>query len=305
MPEHKHMTVWHRTVSVITISLISFVGLESLVYIRNLYDPEIYRQSPIYIEASGLIYLILLFWLSFIFDLHFRNREPITATGLWHKFKNRFRHLVNWEHLRFFQNYLILPGLIYWGSIILIGINFGHVKLQQFIAVVSSLALVVAYTFFKEIFRRKTTPIDDNHFVILTYVKLYASWLVYAGALGIVWYYDFSPLMFYAVIFLVTMMLLYQALFQFGEVRPRNVGYIFAISLGLSLSSYFVYRFWNVNYFSAGLFMTAIYNFLWFMLYHGIKKTMNRQVVMEQLAILAVIIVMVLGVTNFKARIDR
>src|SRR5258708_18585191 len=195
MRENKHTSIWHRGISVLTISIISFVGLESLVYIRNLYDPEIYRQNPVYIETSFFIYLILVIWLHFIFDLHFRDREP-TATGFWHAIKIRFKHFANWEHFRYFQNYLILPGLVYWGSIILIGINFGHVKLQQFIAVISSVSLIICYSLFKEIFHRRQLPIEDNHFVILTYVKLYASWVLYAGALGIVWYYCFQSVVF-------------------------------------------------------------------------------------------------------------
>lgn len=289
----------HRIISILAISLISFVGLETLVYINNLY------QIQIYIEASGFIYLFLVLWLHFIFDLHFKDRQHLDATTLWRSIGRRFKHFTVWENFRYFQNFLILPGILYWGSIILIGINFGHFKLQHFIAMCTSVALVVAYTLFKEVFHQKEAPIHNSHFVALTYVKVYAAWIIYAASLGIVWYYCFRPVIFYGVVFLVTLMLLYQALFQFCKITLQNLGYAILVSIALSITSFFVYQAWNVNYFSAGLFLTALYNLLWNMLYHTIKKTLTWQVMFEQIAVFALIVVMVFGVTNFRAQIDR
>ncbi len=305
MPEIGHTSKSQKIISVIAISLISFVGLEALVRIGNLYDPEVYHQVSIYIYASGFIYLFLLIWLYFIFDLHFKDPDHINAATLAKSIGRRFKHFTVWEHFRYFQNFLILPGLLYWGSVILIGINFHHTRLQQFIAVVTGTALVVVYSLFKEVFRQRLLPIQNSHFVALTYVKIYAAWLVYAGSLGIVWYYCFRPSAFYLVVFLVTLMLLYQALFQFCTITLRNIGYAVLGALTMSLISFFVYRAWNVNYFSAGLFLTAVYNLIWSLLYHSIKKTLTWQVVFEQFAIFLLIVVMVFGVTNFRAVIDR
>ncbi|MDB4940074.1 MAG: hypothetical protein JWO40_499 [Candidatus Doudnabacteria bacterium] len=289
----------HRAISVIAISLISFVGLELLVYINNLY------LTQTYIMVSFYIYFFMLLWLYFIFDLHFKDRDYLDAKTITRTIGRRFKHFAVWENFRYFQNFLILPGLLYWGSIVLIGINFGHLKLQHFIAVTTSLALVVAYSLFKEVFHQKQAPITNSHFVMLTYIKVYASWLVYAGSLGIVWYYCFKPIVFYVVVFLVTLMLLYQALFQFCKITLQNLGLAVLVSLVMALTSFFVYQFWNVNYFSAGLFLMAFYNFLWNILYHLIKKTLNGQVFLEQLTIFILIVVMVFGVTNFKAKIER
>ncbi len=294
----------HRSISVVIISLISFAGLEALIYIRNLYDPDIYGQTNVYAIASGVVYLFLVIWLHFIFDLHFKDRDHLDAVTLGRSMYRRFKHFTVWEHFRYFQNFLILPGLLFWGSVILIGINFGHLKLQQFIAVVTSLALVFVYSLFKEVFHQKDLPIENNHFVILTYVKIYASWLVYAGGFGIVLYYGFPEHVFYLVTFLVTLMLLYQALFQFCDITLRNIGYAVLIAAALMVISVLVYRNWNVNYFSAGLFMTAFYNYLWNMLYHTIKKNLTWRRFYEQTALFFLIVVMVFGVTDFKARID-
>jgi hypothetical protein len=289
----------HKAISVFVISLISFIGLESLVYINNLYQPQIF------IMASGYVYLFLVIWLHFIFDLHFKDTQHLDATTLWRSIVRRFKHFMVWEHFRYFQNFLILPGLIYWGSIILIGINFQRDRIQHFIAIASSIALVCAYSLFKEVFHQKQTPIQNNHFIVLTYVKVYASWLVYAGSLGIVWYYCLSTWTFYAVVFLVTLMLLYQALFQFCKITLQNLGYAVLVSILMSVASYFVYQNWNVNYFSAGLFMTALYNLFWNLLYQTIKGTRTPRAIAEQFAIFLLIVIMVFGVTNFNAKIDR
>ena len=94
---------------------------------------------------------------------------------------------------------------MYWGAVILIGINFQQYKLQQFIIIATSISLITCYTFFQRVFHKR--EINTNHFIILTYVKLYASWLIYTASLGIIWYYCFTPTIFYLVIFLVTFML--------------------------------------------------------------------------------------------------
>lgn len=294
-----YKSTWHRVISTSAIFFCLLIGFESLVIISNL------NQNQIYVEISGFVYLILLFWLYFLFDLHFRDREHFTAQTLLHAIGKRFKHFARWENLRYFQNYLILPGILYWGAVILIAINFNHFKLQHFVAVASALALTLSYSMFKEVFNDKTATINNNHFIILVYVKLFASWLAYSAALGIVWYYCFPTWFFYMAIFLVAIMLLYQSLFQFCALSFHNFMIVLSIACAVTLSAVFVYKFWNVNYFSAGLFMTAIYNFGWSLFYHKIQKTLSLQVLMEQIAILALILVMVFGVTNFNARIDR
>ena len=296
--EHKFISVWHRVVALLAVVIIALTGFEALVYVNNLYQPVLY------IQLSGFIYLIFIFWTMFIFDLHFK--QFFSGPGnVWQVLKTRFHYMGKWEHFRHFQNYLVLPGIIYWGSIVIIGINFGHYKLQQFIVSASVLSLIGVFALLKEIFRVKQTPINNNHFLILGYIKLYAAWLIYSAALGIVWFYCFPPHVFYLVIYLTTFMLLYQACFQFAALRFRNVLAIFIISLAVAIGSYFVYQYWNVNYFSAGLFLAAIYNLLWSSMFHIIRKSLTKETLLEQLAIFALIVIMVFGLTNFNARILR
>lgn len=296
-PKPDHHRLIHRIIEVSVVSLISFVGFEALITITNLYQPKIF------IELSGYIYLLLLIWMHLVFDLHFH--EPGTGRSLLSQLKDRCRHFMVFRNFRHFQNYLILPGTIYWGTIILIGINFGHKPLQQILAVCSSIAMICSYTFFRMIFAREITEENQSRFLILTYVKVYSAWVLYAGALGVTWYYCL-PLHVYALaIFTVTFLLIYQALFQFHALTLKTIVIIIGISLLMSAIAIGVYYYWNVNYFTAGLFLTAIYNFQWTLLFHNVRKTLTKAIWIEQITFLLLFMVLILGVTNFKERIDR
>jgi hypothetical protein len=293
----KRIVYWHN-LEFIPISIIAFATFEALVYINNLYQPIIYLQ------LSGFIYLFWVIWAYYIFDLHYKG-QPTEMKNIFKAIAQRFHYFGNWQHFRSFQNYLILPGIIFWGSIVVIGINFGHNRLQQFIAIASSICLIISFALFKEIFRNKKFPVQNAHFIILSYVKLYAAWLIYSASLGIVWFYCFPAHVYYMVIFLVTFMLLYQALFQCIQIKLKHLLHVFLISLVLALSAVVVYNFWNVNYFSAGLFLLGIYNLLWGFLFHSHNKTLSKEIIFEQLAIFALIMVMVFGTTNFHSKILR
>ncbi len=285
-----------RIISVAAISIISFLGLEALVYVNNLYQPRIY------IYLSIFVYLFLAVWLHFLFDLHFKE-TPDYAVSFLKAMKRRFAHFMSAAYFRHFQNYMVLPAILYWASVIMIGINFGHLPLQQFVAIVTALCLIASYSLFKEIFHSKFAPVRDAHFHVLVYIKVYAAWLMYAASLGVVWYYCFSPYVFYLSVFLTTFLLFYQAMFQTAQLSFDHALSAVVFSLFLAGLAYFVYGLWNVNYFSAGIFLAAAYNFLWHMFFALNKKMLTRNFFMQQALIFAIIIVMVFSVTNFSARI--
>jgi drug/metabolite transporter (DMT)-like permease len=134
---------------------------------------------------------------------------------------------------------------------------------------------------------------------------MYASWVLYAGILGITWYYCYPIHVYYLAIFTITLILLYQALFQFHADTFYNIVPSLIIAVIITVVSALVYYFWNVNYFTAGLLLTSIYNFCWNILLHRIKKTLTPEVFVEQLVFLLLLLVMIFGVTNFKEKIDR
>jgi hypothetical protein len=291
----------HHAISVAAVTLISFIGLEGLAAMNNLYQPAQY----VYLAIA--VYAFQLLWLVFIFDLHFRDRgTPIgDAESFLHALHVRFRHLYTWKNIRHLYNAAMLPGIIYWATVLLVGINFGHVELQQVLVVTSSVSLVVCYTLFKEIFRTKQLPVSNARFLLLYYAKLYAAWLAYAAALGVVWYYCFPAAAFYTLAFAVTFTLKYQALYQYNSLGFRNVALAAAVALAMCAVSYFVFAYWNVNYFSAGLLMAAVYNLMWGMLFHSVNQRFTRDNIFENLIIFVIMVVIVFGTTNFAERIAR
>jgi hypothetical protein len=291
----------HHVLSVVAISLLSFGGFEGLAALNNLYQPAQY------VYLSLVVYAFLVLWLLFIFDLHFRDRStPLAeAESFAHACRLRFGHLFIWKNIRHLYNSAMLPGIIFWGTVLLVGINFGHVELQQALVVTSSLALVVCYTLFKEIFRTKNLPVSNARFLLLYYAKLYAAWLAYAAALGVVWYYCFPAAAFYTLAFAVTFTLKYQALYQYSSITLRNVALAAVVALGMAVVSYFVFAYWNVNYFSAGLLMTAVYNLAWGLFFHSVNKNFTRDNIFENLVIFIIMLVLVFGTTNFAERINR
>ena len=289
-----------RIISIVVISVISFVGLEALVYINNLYE------EALYIRLSVYLYIFLIAWLYFLFDLHYKHTIAIsTEQGMWRSIRQRFHYLGEFEHIRKFLNFLILPAVLYWGAVVLIGINFYHIGIQQFVAVTASFGLVLSYVVFKEVFRTRALPTATWHFVIISYVKVFAAWIGYASALGIVWYYCLPTSAFYVLVFLLSFSLLYQALFQFHVITAKNVLWTILISVGMSCISVIVFNNWNVNYFTAGIFLAAIYNFCWSMLIQKLKQRLTLSAAIQNLVLLLIIVAFVFGVTNFHERIDR
>ena len=291
----------HHAISIAVISTLSIGGFEALAYMNNLYQPTRY------INLALEVYFFLLAWLVFIFDLHFRDRStPLReAESIGRAIAARFGHLVVWQNIRHLYNAAILPSIIFWGTVILVGINFGHVQLQQILIAASSVALVSCYTLFKEIFRTRELPVSNTRFLVLYYAKLYGSWLAYSASLGIVWYYCFPAGAFYAMAFGVTFILKYQALYQYGVLTPRNVAWALIGAVLMCIASYFIYIYWNVNYFTAGLLMTAFYNLMWGIFFHSVNKNFTKENILENFAIFILMVVLVFGTTNFAERIAR
>src|SRR6185436_11182741 len=107
-----------------------------------------------------------IFQVALLYDFHYRDRTnpKVEIRAL----KRRFKHLLDWDFFSQWMHYLILPSLIYWGSLSLIYINFGFPKVQQIIVVFSSAAFYIYYLYLKEIFLRQRQVIDRDIFVALS-----------------------------------------------------------------------------------------------------------------------------------------
>lgn len=298
-------------VAVSIASLTAFLGLEAAGSALGL------NEVPTFFAVSFAVFLFLVIWQIFIFDLHLKTRtlgslEKSLAAGL----RERFSYLANLHHFLHFQNYLILPNIIYWMTIILLYLNpFDDIPKQAWI-ILGALALGASQWYMKTVFlAHKEASGAARQIIFLT--KLYASYVSFAAAFGISRYFGALPpeirppeyftlgAPWFAVITIsITVLLLYQALFQHHYVGFKILKYLIFTGLGLALVGYIVFYYWNVNYYSGALVMTGVYNAIWGLMHHKyIDKNLTKKIVYEYLAVLFVILVIVFSTTNFAQRI--
>jgi hypothetical protein len=303
-----------KLITTISISLVVIGGFEALIYILNLNDPFRFLRVAFY------IYIYLALKMALLYDLHFKNTGALKRARTRHEsirhwlsrtshiwasaIHDRFQHLMHWKYLRHFFNYLLLPGLVYWGTICLIYLNFGRLALQQTFALLSSAALIVCYWYLKEIFYRKKERVDADIFNTLSVIKLYAAFLLYAGSLGITRHFCLETHHFVIVVFILTFWLMYQAMFQHGFLKGQNLFLALFASFCLAGMAYFVYVYWGLNIYTAGVFLLAWYNFLWGILHHYLEHEKFSWKVFAELFLITILVTaMMFGVTNFKARL--
>lgn len=308
----------HKTQKIITTSLVALAvagDFWALLYIVNL------NQPMVYIQTAMVIWVLLAVFIFFIYDLHFKTpgswgRAKARHESVPHRFKkfwkmvgsacwDRIEHLRSWQALNTWINYLLLPGMIYWATVVLFYVNFNFYRFQFIIFGLSTAALTVHHWYLKEIFYRKREVVDRDIFVRMTVVKIYASALVYAAALGIFLHFCnyLSVAFLVETIFCLTFLLVYQALFQHRLVNFKNIGWTTAISIVMAAIGYGVVVSWGYNYYTAAVFMTICYNLLWGLFHFHLDKALNKQALLEILILSAILAYMVLSITNFHARV--
>ncbi len=141
-----------KTVALFVIALAVLGGFEALVYILNL------NQPATYLNVAFWIFVYLIFNIVFFFDLHFKKRGSWQRAKRKHQntisrlhrngqiifsaFWDRFEHLRRWSYVRQWLHFLLLPGFIFWATVSLFYVNFGFVKIQQTVLLLSSAALI-------------------------------------------------------------------------------------------------------------------------------------------------------------------
>lgn len=297
-------------------------GFEALVYVLNL------NETGLFVRLGVYIYLYLAVKMMLLYDLHFKNPGSLARATAKHEsiphwltrtlriwlsaFHDRFRHLMHWSDFRHFQNYLVLPALIYWGTV---GIFFTtadllpgqRIPLQQTFIFLSTAALVMCYWYLKEIFYRKSDAVHTSITKVLAVIKLYAAFLLYTSALAVARNFCLEDSLFVTGVFVLNFWLLYQAIFQHNFISAKSIVLALAISAVMALFSYVLYHTWGItdaDYFTAGVFQVAWYNFFWGIFHHYLnKEKFNAKVFAELLLMTLLVSVMMLSVTNFKARI--
>jgi len=288
-------------------------GLQALIYILNL------DQSYIFWQASVYIYLYLLLQVVLLFDLHakrpgyfsrarenhknisFRLKREVRIffTALW----DRFEHLRRWGYLRQWIHFLLLPSFIFWASVSLFYVNFNYLRVQETVAILSSVALIANYWNLKEVFYRRKEIVDRDIFVVLTVIKIYAAGALFAASMSFLRYYCLSPIYFSLEVFGYTFLLIYQALYQHRKVFGYTLSITLIISILMALIGYLVYVYWGFNYFTAAVFMSVCYNLFWGIFHYRLDRELTWQTFAEIFLVSVLIAVMVISITNFRARI--
>lgn len=295
------------------IALVAIGGLEALIYIVNL------NQTKIFLQVAFLLFCYLMFKVVFLYDLHVKQpgsfiRAKIKHANVTHTVSrwlkifgsacgDRWFHFRKWEHVSQWLNYLLLPAFIFWSSVIIFYVNLGNTHVQQTVAVLTCVAVTLDYWFLKEAFLRGKEVIDNDIFVALSMVKVYAATVMFGAALAIFRYYCFNPFYFSTAVFAFTFLLIHQSLFRLKFDTSKNILIALLISWVLGIIAQFVYVWWGLNYFTAAILLAVCYNLMWGVFHYFLDKALTWRAFSEILIISLIIVGMVVSVTNFKARI--
>jgi hypothetical protein len=285
----------HKILSVLIVTIGALLGFEAISGAIGIYQ----IKTGLYL--SFYIYAFHIFWLTFLFDMHLKTRG-VWGNNLREALRLRFAYMKNWYHFRHFQNYLVLPGIIYWGTVILLLLNPFDTALKQGITICSTIALSVAYWFMKEHISKRLEH-QDHWIRILSLVKIYAAFILFSATVGVTFYYGFNSSFLFLSVFTLTFLLIYQALFQHRLLSFQIFAYVLLIAVVLALASLWIFNNWNTEYFAAGLVLLAVYNSLWGILHHHLDKTLTKKIAVEYMAMSALVITIVLASHNFSQRV--
>ncbi len=258
-----------------------------------------------FLVVSFYVYLFLLFLQSFVFDLHLKKTNSLGGMekSLLEALGSRFEYMFERHHWLEFQNYLILPSVIYWASVSLIFLNPFDELIKQNVILFSSVALGVTFWYLKTVFYASKEA-DPKIRQPIFLVKFYATFLAIAGSFGICRYFGYSPRFFAILVFCVIFVLLYQAFFQHHFVGFETFKFLIAAAGTVAIIGYIVYIFWNVNFYSGALVMAVIYNTIWGLIHHHyLDRNLTREIVYEYLSVLFLMLVIIFGTTNFRQRL--
>ncbi len=294
----------NKILSTLIVTIGAFLGFQAISMAIGIY------QLQIGLNLSLIIYLFHIFWLTLIFDLHLKKRGVLANARLnhngvrmfWIAFKDRVEHLRSWEYFRHYQNYLVLPGIMYWGTVILLMLSPFDSFLKQAVIFCSTLALSVAYWYMKEHVSKRLEH-EDHWIRILSLVKLYGAFIIFSSTVGVTFYFGFNASFLFFAILTLTFLLIYQALFQHRLLNFSVFMWTLCLAMVMGLVSLWVYTNWNTEYFTAGLVMLAVYNALWGILHHHLDHNLTKKIALEYLAMMIFIVTLVFASHNFNQQI--
>jgi hypothetical protein len=294
----------HRIIAVATSVVTAYFGFQSLDLIVGIY------QVQTYFTVSWYIYAFHIFWLLFIFDLHFKTvghleqaRKNYSGIAVfWQAFKNRSRHLYHWSYVRHYLNYLIMPSIFYWSVIILMYLNPFHELFKDGLIITSTAALGITYWYFKEAFSHHM-ELHSVGLRALALVKIFAAFLAYTALIALGKYFGINLYVLMPTVFIVTFLLLYQALFQHRLLRLETYPLLLMFTTLMTLVFTLVFRKWGVNYYTGGLLVTVLYNTCWGIVHKYLERTLTWKLLGEYLFMLVVLVSLLLATHDFNGQI--
>lgn len=297
-------SIQHKVISVVISTVAVYFGFQTLDLISGIY------QMHIFFIVAWVVFAFHIFWLTFMFDLHLKSSGHLThakqnfsgVSALWQAFKSRVRHLYHWHYLRHYLNYLILPVIIYWSVVILIYLNPFFELFKDGLIVVNTIVLAMIYWHMKEVFSHNM-EVHKTGLKILFLGKLFAAYLMYTALIAVGWYFGLSLSALLPATFILTFLLIYQALLQSKLLELHIYPAIIMMSTLITLCWVLVFQNWNVNYYTAGLMIIVIYNTCWGIMHRFLDRTLTWKITWEYIFMLIVLVSFILGTHDFHGRI--
>ncbi|MCL5435615.1 MAG: hypothetical protein M1275_00870 [Patescibacteria group bacterium] len=298
---------------VLGVTLTTFFGFEAIGFLAGIY------QLSIFLNVSLMLYAFLIVMASVIFDLklklpkswarssyyyqHSKHRVRKILLTFGRALKLRFRYLKNWSHWLHFQNYLILPSVLYWGVTVLIFLNpFDDLRKQIFI-ICGTLMLAIVFWFLKTFFVSYSAVVLEERYLMFAIMVL-AGFMSFTSVLGLVWYLGLPAWIFILGVEGLSFLLLYQSLFHHSLLAiGRNLKFALAGATFLGGVAYIVTDLWSVNYYSAGVLLAGCLHWYWSNVLQWLQGRLTKIRALEYTLIFLLVVLFVLATTNFKARI--
>lgn len=294
-----------RLISLVLALAGTFLGFQALSLTLRLY------QLTVFAWLSLVIYCFHFFWLTFMFDLHLKNRGNLVAARLMNlkglrllrqALMSRIAHLIEWKYFRHYVNFLILPGLLYWSTVVMLMLNPFRVQFKQAVIALSTASLAFSYMYFKRVFHKRMEHHEEG-LKLLAIAKLYCAYLCLSSVFGLTVYFGLDGNFLAVALIFVTFILIYQALFQHGLLNFMNVSMTVAAGLAVALMGVLLFQVWDSNYLTAGLMLAAGYNLCWGLIHHFSDKNLTKVLVMEYLFMTVLIVSLLLVTHDFRIRI--
>lgn len=293
-----------KILSVIIGTVATYFGFQALDLISGAY------QISTYFTVSWYIFAFHIFWLSFLYDLHLKHRGHLSharsrfagAKAILYAFQSRVRHFYHWTYVRHYLNYLILPAIMYWSVVFLMYLNPFHELFKDALIIVATTALGVVYWYLKQAFSHHM-ELHSSGLKVLALAKLLGAYLAFTALLALGWYYGLSRSVLLPAVFIISFLLVYQALFQHRLLKIHMYPSIMLFALAVTVIFGAVYQYWGINYYIAGVLVVVFYNTFWGILHKYLEKTLTSRVLIEYVFMLVVLASLILATQNNYGRI--